>query len=101
MQDRRSSPRQRTFIGARVEFADTSTLDGIVTNMTRSGAKLRCSNHVMLPDVVTLHVKKTHERHTARVVWRDENAIGLSIIGVSRAEQLAAMGIPTIPSSRT
>jgi hypothetical protein len=77
MDERRRFSRRRTLLSGRVEFFGRSTFECIIRDLSENGARIRCDQHVALPDIFDLVVEKTEERRSGRVVWRSENDIGL------------------------
>lgn len=79
--ERRAHPRQRTYLGASVEFnSGYSMLDGLIRNASRSGIRLTMPNTVALPYETYLHVKKTKQRLPMRLIWRTEEACGFAFV---------------------
>ena len=65
-------------MGGLVAFnARNSTLDCVVRNFSRSGAKIEFENSTMLPDRVDFEIERKGLSCRARLVWRDRNAAGL------------------------
>jgi len=78
MLDRRQLPRSRVYYGGLVAFnARNSTLDCVVRNFSRRGAKIEFENSSMLPDRVDFEIERRGLSCRARLVWRDRNAAGL------------------------
>lgn len=79
MTERRTSPRQRSYLGGRIAFnTRASTMDCLVRNFTATGAKLEMSSAVMLPDAFDLAIPCKGIETRARVIWRREEAIGVA-----------------------
>lgn len=79
--ERRVHPRQRTYLGASVEFnSGYSMLDGLIRNASRSGIRLAMPNTVAVPYETYLHVKKTKQRLPMRLIWRTEEACGFAFV---------------------
>jgi uncharacterized OB-fold protein len=69
LEERRHSPRGRTFKGGRIVFDDKrSVIDCTVVNMSDKGAKLRLPSILGVPDTFELHVGD--EVHAVWVVWK-------------------------------
>jgi len=79
MLERRQHPRNRVYYGGTVAFnARNSTLDCVVRNFSQRGAKIEFENSAMLPDQVDFEVARRGLCCLARLVWRDQNAAGLT-----------------------
>ena len=78
MLERRRHPRGRVYYGGAIAFnARNSTLDCIVRNFSRGGAKIEFENSAILPDRVDFEVVRRGLSCLARLVWRDHNTAGL------------------------
>lgn len=60
-------------LSGKIEFLARSTFECVIRDLSEAGARLRCDQHIALPDVLDLVI----ERRCAQVVWRRENDIGL------------------------
>lgn len=79
MQERRSFPRGRTYLGGQVAFNGRwSVMDCIVRNMSHYGARVAIESTVPIPREFDLIVPHKGESRRARVVWRNEREIGLA-----------------------
>ena len=79
MQERRSFPRGRTYLGGQVAFNDRcSVMDCIVRNMSQNGAKVAIESTAAVPREFDLMVQHKGESRRARIVWRNENEIGIA-----------------------
>jgi len=78
MDERRALLRRRTLLSGKIEFFGRSTFECVIRNLSDGGARVRCDQHVALPDVFDLVIEKSMERRSARAVWRSENDIGLA-----------------------
>jgi hypothetical protein len=78
MNDNRIAPRQRTLKGARIVTNDGfSTFDVLVRNLSETGARLKVSSIVGIPDAFELRFDDG--RHfKCRAVWRRTDEIGVS-----------------------
>src|SRR5215204_2308276 len=75
----RSSPRQRSLMGAVLSFHNgRSTLDCLVRNISDSGARLSVSPSVSLPQTLELLIPQKGMTREARLVWRSENEVGVA-----------------------
>ncbi|KRR20665.1 pilus assembly protein PilZ [Bradyrhizobium lablabi] len=82
MLERRRHPRGRVYYGGMIAFnARNSTLDCIVRNFSRGGAKIEFENSAILPDQIDFEVVRRGLSCHARPVWRDHNTAGLMFCG--------------------
>jgi len=76
--DNRIAPRQRTLKGARIVMNDGfSTLDVLVRNLSETGARLKVSSIVGIPDRFELRFDDGRQ-FNCRTVWRRTDEIGVS-----------------------
>ena len=78
MQERRKTHRDRTYLGARIAFnANNSTMDCLVKDMTRDGARICFESAPAIPDAFDIYLRQSSEPRPARVVWRQANTAGV------------------------
>ncbi len=78
MDERRSSPRRRTFLGAQLKRPGGASIsDCIVRDLSKTGARLYVAQPVVLPGEIELEITKTGERFRAEVVWTARDSYGL------------------------
>jgi hypothetical protein len=78
MDERRSSPRRRTFLGAQLKRPGGASIsDCIVRDLSKTGARLYVAQPVVLPGEVELEITKTGERFRAEVVWTGRDSYGV------------------------
>lgn len=78
MDERRSSPRRRTFLGALLRRLGGPPLaDCIVRDLSKTGARLYVEQPVALPGEIELEITKTGERFRAEVVWSGRDSYGV------------------------
>ncbi len=81
MQDRRREIRWRVIYGGRLAYNDRfSTMDCVVRNFAGSGAKIALPAHAILPDRLSLSIRRKRREYAARIVWRSEHEIGVEFI---------------------
>jgi hypothetical protein len=79
-QDRRSSTRQKSFLQGRVMFNNRrSSVDCIVRELSESGARLKFSTPVAVPEVFELHIPNKDETFRAHVIWNDGTDVGVAL----------------------
>lgn len=79
MLDRRREHRGRTYLGGRVAFNNRwCTIDCLVRNMSRDGAKLEFVNPVLVPDELDLIIPSRGDSRRVQVVWRRPTTLGVS-----------------------
>ena len=86
MSDRRSRPRLRSYLGARVAFnARSSTMDCLVRNISEEGARLVFAAETTLPQEFELTVPHRKLEARARIVWRTGTEMGVTFVVASQA----------------
>jgi hypothetical protein len=79
MKERRANVRQKSFIQGRIQFNHRrSSVDCVIRDFTRDGARLEVPDHAVIPDFFEVHVPSKDQQFQARVVWRKANAIGIA-----------------------
>jgi len=79
MGERRRIPRTRTFLGGLVAFNDRcSTMECLVRNMSRDGARLVFGGTVEIPAEFDIMIRKRGDGRRAHIVWRMEAEAGVS-----------------------
>jgi hypothetical protein len=79
MPERRSSSRQKSFLQGRIYFNNRrSSVDCLIRDFSESGARLRFSEGVNVPEALELYIPNKEEFHRARVEWRSGNEMGVS-----------------------
>ena len=95
MRERREFQRGRTYLGARLAFNNQyCTIDCLVRNMSRNGAKLIFEGTVLLPGEFELTLPQKGESRHARIIWRQQDEAGVSFV------QPGADGIVSIEMAR-
>jgi hypothetical protein len=80
-EEHRSSPRQRTLKGGRIVINDGfSTFQCTVRNLSESGARLKVTSIIGIPDSFQL-VMDDGRKFACSVVWRTETEIGVIFAG--------------------
>lgn len=81
MQERRSVPRGRSYLGAKVVFNHRyCSMDCLIRDMSSHGAKLIFTNTVTVPDELDLEIRKTSETRRVKVVWRRGDEAGVQFL---------------------
>jgi hypothetical protein len=76
--ERRSAPRKRTLKGGRIAFnAGQSTIECVVLNLSETGAKLRVTSVMGIPDTFDL-LLADKSRRRCRVAWRKLDEMGVA-----------------------
>jgi hypothetical protein len=75
--ERRSAARKVVLMSGAIEFAD-STIGCLISNMSISGAALEISNSEGIPERFNLFFKADGTRIPCRVVWRQDERIGVA-----------------------
>ena len=79
MQERRSFPRGRTYLGGQVAFnGRCSVFNCVVRNMSQNGARIAIESTATVPREFDLMVQQKGESRRARIIWRDDREIGVA-----------------------
>ena len=79
MNDRRSSSRQKSFLQGRIYYNNRrSTVDCLIRDYSETGAKLKFSEAITVPEAMELYIPNREAMHRARVEWRYGNEMGVS-----------------------
>jgi hypothetical protein len=78
MADKRNNQRQRALKRGVIGFAGGSfSIDCTIRNLSASGARLKVPVTVAIPDQFKLLDSHTGIRHSAKVVWRKGDELGV------------------------
>ena len=81
MVEARRAERVRSFRRARIIFNNHSTtIDCVIKNISRSGAKIEIGNSMSIPETFDLEVPQKGRTFRARLSWRSETAIGVEFV---------------------
>lgn len=80
MNERRSSQRHRTFKGGSIIYGLSPAVDCVIRNMSEQGAAIESAGAAFIPDTFDLLVKPEMVKRRCRVIWRDENRIGVQFV---------------------
>jgi hypothetical protein len=76
MIERRSAtPRRRTLKPDTIAFSDGGAIDGVVKNLSDTGALLQVESVIGIPDTFTLYIKRE-----CQIIRRRQNKIGVSFL---------------------
>jgi class 3 adenylate cyclase len=90
MVERRTLSRQRSFLQGRIYFNNRrSSIDCLVRDCSETGARLKFSDSVTVPEAIELYIPNREEMHRARVEWRAGDEIGVSFGTEVRAPSIA------------
>ena len=79
MPERRQHTRHRTLLGARlIHGPEDASFDGIIRNLSVSGAMMTCDNPTGLPARITVAVPARAMVRDGWIVWRRLDAVGLA-----------------------
>lgn len=97
MEERRRTLRRRTLLSGKIEFLDRSTFECVIRNLSETGAKVRCDQQIVLPDVFDLVIEKMDERRSVRAVWRGQDEIGLKFMTAEDYENVLSFASRRMP----
>jgi hypothetical protein len=76
--DRRDKVRRRVYLGADIIIdSGLPSADCVVKNLSQAGANIFVGQQKMIPPCFALQVHKTGARHSATIVWRRGQEIGV------------------------
>jgi hypothetical protein len=94
MRERREFKRGRTYLGGRLAFNNQyCSIDCLVRNMSRNGAKLVFEGTVLLPGEFDLTLPQKGESRRARVVWRQQDEAGITFLQSSGGQDVVPIGM--------
>jgi hypothetical protein len=84
-EDRRRSKRQKAFLRGSVYISrERGALGCVIRNISDDGARIVFSENVTLPDVFELDIPQRQQTMRARVQWRRNDEIGLTLEPIGR-----------------
>jgi hypothetical protein len=91
MNDKRTSPRLRSFLKGRVVFnGGQSSLECLIRDMSTTGARLELSGSVTLPDRFDLYLPHRDETCKVHLQWRRGGQIGVAFDQIESAPPMPA-----------
>ncbi|ACA19873.1 conserved hypothetical protein [Methylobacterium sp. 4-46] len=90
MQERRNAPRDRTFLGGSIAFNDL-TVDCLIPNRSRDGAKLIVNGTLFLPREFDLTFKREKRTRRVRLTWRRRDEAGVAFTAPAREPRIIAV----------
>lgn len=77
--ERRSALRQKSFLQGRIFYNNRrSSVDCLVRDISDTGAKLKFSESITVPEAMELYIPNKDEFRRARVQWRAGNEMGVA-----------------------
>lgn len=77
--ERRIASRQKSFLQGRIFYNNRrSSIDCLVRDVSDTGAKLKLSEEVIVPEVMELYISNKDEFRRARVQWRYRGEVGVA-----------------------
>lgn len=78
MNERRSTPRQKTFLKGIILFNNRkSSADCVIRDLTDQGARLQFSAAIITPDVIELQIPNKDQILQAQIRWRKGDEAGV------------------------
>jgi hypothetical protein len=94
MRERREFTRGRTYLGGRLVFNNQyCSIDCLVRNMSRNGAKLVFEGTALLPGEFDLMLPQKGEGRRARVVWRQQDEAGVTFLQSGGGQDVVPIGM--------
>jgi PilZ domain len=79
MKDRRTASRQRSFLQGRIFYNNRrSSVDCLIRDISDTGAKLKFSESITVPEAMELYIPNKDEFRRARVQWRFGGEMGIA-----------------------
>lgn len=90
MSERRISPRKKSFLRGCIYFNKRrSSVDCLIRDVSKTGARLIFSSTVATPDVVDLFIPQKEQMLRAYVQWRHGDEIGVAFTPMSQPQEVA------------
>lgn len=90
MDERRTLTRQKSFLQGRIYFNNRrSSIDCLVRDYSETGARLKLSETITVPEAMELYIPNREEVHRAKVEWRSGNEMGVSFSDEMRSPSIA------------
>ncbi len=87
MVERRREPRCRSILGATIAFARRHcAMDCVVRNISERGAMIVFPHSAVTPREFSLRIPHRDETHSAKVVWRRHDRVGLALSPMETCE---------------
>jgi hypothetical protein len=81
MIERRSvAPRRRTLKSATIALGDGGVINGVVKNLSDTGALLQVESVIGIPDTFTLYIEADHFKRECKIIRRLPNKIGVRFL---------------------
>jgi hypothetical protein len=80
MEERRISPRRRTFKIGTIAFNRAAGFTARIKNISDTGAGLEVESVVGIPDEFVLDIQADHFRRNCRVVWKQPTRLGVCFV---------------------
>jgi hypothetical protein len=94
MGERRTGSRKRSFLQGRIFFNNRrSSVDCLVRDISDTGAKLKFSESIVVPEAMELYLPHKEEIHRARVQWRVGDEMGVAFGDETESPSIAP-GMP-------
>jgi hypothetical protein len=77
MNERRTTPRHRTFKGGSISFGPFAGIECVVRNLSSSGACIELDCPGSVPDDFSLVIRPDNIRRSCHSVWRGQHRLGV------------------------
>ena len=78
MEERRKTPRHRTFKAGHIAFNRAGTIDCRVRNLSPAGACLEVESQIGIPERFDLWIDSDHLHQACHVIWRTATRLGVA-----------------------
>jgi len=81
MPELRRSERIKSFLRAQILFNHRmTTIDCLIKNISAGGARIEVGKTMSIPTEFEIYIPQKNKTHSARMIWRDANAIGVEFV---------------------
>jgi hypothetical protein len=81
MPESRRADRIKSFLRAQILFNHRmTTIDCLIKNISSDGARIEVGKTISIPTEFEIYIPHKNKTHSARMVWRDANAMGIEFI---------------------
>jgi hypothetical protein len=102
MDERRHTPRHRTFLQGRVFYNNRrQSADCIIRELTDDGARLSFTDPVALPHAFELHIPNRDQTLRVETAWNHGTDVGVSFGKIDHAAATLAPAVHTAPHEQT
>ena len=92
MQERRRNTRTPSYLGGVISFRQQRcSLECLVRNISRDGAKITFSNATIVPAEFNLDITAHQQAFRAQAIWRSATEMGIKLLNAEKQPSVAPM----------